>query len=175
MRHRYYKLITLFLALILAGSSCIPVSAWAEAQMRCAGASPQSLPCAQAELSAAGLTERQVYATLMSCCRSRQGGCTLMRGCALGQRAQRTAKNSHAALSARHCLMSVRAIPVPTPLAARRACWFLAAAPAFAPPMPAPVLTAPAVSRGDTFWTFSPGLSLHSLPFLHGLRAPPAV
>ena len=178
MRPRSYNFITLFLALLLAVSSWVPMPGRAEAQMRCAGASSRSLPCARAELPA-GLTDEQVYGSLMACCRSMRGGCALMRGCPMpqmshGSMAARLASApSLAALTAR-CLVTLRvSAPVPAPIAVHRSRWLLTASPALAPPLAASAVRAyPAVPV--VFWTHSVTLSPHLAPALHGLRAPPA-
>ncbi len=173
MRHRSYKFMTFFLALLLAVSAWLPMPGRAEAQMRCAGASPHSAPCARAELPAAGLTEKQVYGRLMACCRSMQGGCAMMQGCPMQHSAQGAAVH-RAALSARRCLVSIRVSTVPTTLAAPRARWLLTASPALAPPVTEQALALPVQTSLPTFWTYSPVLSPHAEPHQHGLRAPPA-
>lgn len=173
MRHRSYKFMTFFLALFLAVSAWIPMPGHAEAQMRCAGASLHSAPCAHAELPAAGLTEKQVYDRLMACCRSMQGGCAMMQGCPMRQSTRNTASH-RLALSARRCLVSIRVYTVPTTLAAPRARWLLTAAPALAPPMMEQALALPVRTSCPTFWTYSPVFSPQAEPHQHGLRAPPA-
>lgn len=176
MRHRPYKFITLLLALLLAASSWAPMPARAEAQMRCAGSSPQSAPCARAELPAAGLTEKQVYGRLMACCRSMQGGCAAMRDCPLRQHAAGRAMTHRAALSARRCLVSVRtASSVPMTPAVRRTLRLLTASPALGPPVTAPAAVSTFRTVRLAFWTYDPALSPHAAPTLHGLRAPPTV
>ncbi len=173
MRHRPYKFMTFFLALLLTVSAWGPMSGRAEAQMRCVGASPRSAPCARAELPAVGLTEKQVYGTLMFCCRSRRSGCAMMQDCPM----RHTASNQvvhRSTFSARRCLVSIRVATVPTTLVLPRARWLLTAAPGLAPPIMAQALVLPAQSSRPTFWTYSPVLSPHAAPHLRGLRAPPA-
>ena len=173
MRHRSYKFMTFFLALLLALTAWLPMPGRAEAQMRCPGASSQSAPCAHTELPAAGLTEKQVYGRLMACCRSMRSDCNMMQGCPMTHSAQ-VAKLHRVALSARRCLVSIRVSTVPTTLAAPRARWLLTAAPALAPPVMAQALVLPIRTSCPAFWTYSPVLSPHAAPQLHGLRAPPA-
>ncbi len=116
MRHRPYKFITFFLALIFAFSSWIPLPLLADVQMRCAGAPPQAAPCAHAQLPAAGLTEKQVYGTLMACCRSMrsmQGGCAQVQNCPMRRSsprfaAQRQSPSPRECHSARRCLVTIR-------------------------------------------------------------------
>ena len=69
MWQRPYKFITLFLALLLAVSSWTPVPGRTEAQMRCAGAAPKSVPCARRRtfrrpLRKAGLRDTDVLLPL---------------------------------------------------------------------------------------------------------------
>lgn len=170
MRTQIYRSAVFLLALLLAASSCLATPGRAEAQMRCVGASPLSAPCARAELPAAGLTERQVYAALMPCCRAMRGQCAMT-----------SDRLSHAhsgamrlvALSARRCLVSIRITAAPTPQAVRRVRWMLTAASALVPPVTAPNYPLPVAVSTPGFWVFSPVLSPHSAPALHGLRAPP--
>ncbi len=171
MRHRPYKYMTLLLALLITASSWVPMPGRAEVQMRCAGASPHATPCARAELPAAGLIEKQVYGKLMSCCRSMRGGCAMSQGCPMRSSTQAAAHRS--SLSTRRCLVSIRVATVPTTLTAPRARWLLTAAPALAPPLSAQVVEMPAHRSLCAFWTYSPVLSPHAAPNLHGLRAPP--
>lgn len=172
MRHRPYKCVTLLLALLLAASSWVPMPGRAEAQMRCAGASPNSAPCVRTELPA-GLTQKQVYGRLMACCRSRRGGCAMSQDCPMRPSAQATAAH-RSSLSARRCLVTVRVATFPTALTARRDRWLLTAAPALAPPASAQALSLSVRPSLPTFWTYSPVLSPHIAPHQHGLRAPPA-
>ena len=172
MRPRLSRFTTLILALLSAVASCIPLPGLAEAQMRCPGASLRSVPCARAELPAAGLTERQVYGRLMSCCRSMRGGCAMMQDCPMRQSSRNTASH-RSALSARRCLVSIRISTAPKTLVAIRTRWLLATAPALAPPVTAQALALPARASRRALWTYSPVLSPHAAPHLHGLRAPP--
>jgi len=176
MRHQPYKYMTLLymtllLALLIAASSWVPLPGRAEAQMRCAGASPHATPCARAELPATGLTEKQVYSKLMSCCHSMRGY-AMSQGCPMRASAQATAAH-RSSLTAHRCLVSIRVATVPTTLAAPRARGLLTAAPALAPPLSAQAVEMPAHRSFCAFWTYSPVLSPHAAPHLHGLRAPP--
>ena len=191
MRVRFYKFGILLLALLLAASPLVPAPGRAEAQMRCPGASPQSAPCARIELPASGLTEKQVYSKLMACCRSmqsdskqsdsKQSDSKMMQSCPMQHFAWVTALHHsiqeatfhRGTLSARRCLVSIRVSTVPTTLAAPRARWLLTAAPALAPPEAAQALVLLVRPACPAFWTYSPVLSLHAAPCLHGLRAPP--
>ena len=172
MRHQPYKCMTFLLALLFAASSWMPMPARAEAQMRCAGVSPNSAPCARAELPAPGLTDTQVYRRLMACCRSMRGGCPMMRDCPMRPSAQVASHRSN--LSAPRCLVSIRAVSVPVNLAAPRTRWLLTAAPALAPPATVQTVVLPTLSSIPPYWTYSPVLSPHASPHQHGLRAPPA-
>lgn len=172
MRHRTYKYMTFFLALLLAASPWVPMPGRAEAQMRCAGASPNAAPCARTELPAAGLSQKQVYSRLMACCRSMRGGCSMMRDCPMRPSTQATAAH-RSSLAARRCLVTIRVTTVPMTLAAPRARRLLTAAPALAPPATAQVVPLSAHPSLPTFWTYSPILSPHAEPHQHGLRAPP--
>jgi len=172
MWHRHYKCMTLLLALLLAVSSWMPMPGRAEAQMRCVGASPNSVPCARTELPVAGLTQKQVYSRLMSCCRSMRGGCAMVRDCPMRPSAQ--AASHRSSFSTRHCLITIRVSTVPMTLSAPCVRWLLTPSPALAPPLAAPAaVPAPRTVR-VAFWTYMPALSPHSAPTLHGLRAPPA-
>ncbi len=176
MRHQTYKRITFVLALLVALSSWMPMPSRAEAQMRCVGASPRSTPCAQMVLPAAGLTEAQVYAKLMPCCRSMQAStihCSMQHS-VQPTAAQRTAAH-HSNLSARRCLVTVHvaAAGATAPVVSRTR-WFLTANPALAPPVAVQSASAPALFLRPAFWTYAPTLSPHAQPHLHGLRAPPA-
>ena len=148
--------------------------------MHCAGAAPHAAPCARAELPAAGLTNARVYGTLMACCRSMRG-CAAMRGCPMGRpghasmAAQRATPATSAAISSRRCLITIHvSTSVPPTLAASHARWLLIASPALAPPAPLLTVSGPQAIR-VTFWTYTPVLSPHVAPCLHGLRAPPVV
>lgn len=175
MRNRRYKSITFLLALLLAASSWVSLPGRAEAQMRCAGAPPMSAPCARAELPAAGLTEKQVYGALMSCCRS-------MRDCPMWHSSRGVRASQHApaatrsALSARRCLVFLR-VPAAAPSApgTQRSRWLLGASPALAPPVAASAALVTSRTVRVVHWAYSPALSPHAAPALHGLRAPPAV
>lgn len=175
MRHRHYKPITLLLAILLAASSWVSLPGRAEAQMRCAGVSPQSPPCARVELPAAGLTETRAYGLLMACCRSPRGGCATMRDCPMSRHGQKMKATRRSALSARCCLVSLRLFnTVPASLAAQPTRWLLDASPALAPPLAshaAAVLVSQNVQA--PLWTDPPVLSPQLAPALHGLRAPP--
>lgn len=176
MPSRLHKSILLFMAFLVAVPCFVQSPARAEAQMRCAGASPQSAPCARAELPAAGLNEKQVYGALMSCCRSRQIGCMSMRDCPMRHHDQDTAVTHHFTLSATHCRVSICVTAaVPTTLAVRRDRWLLTTSPAFAPPTVVQTNCPTAQAALTNSWTYSPALSPHAAPTLHGLRAPPAV
>ncbi len=173
-----YRGLGLFLALLLLAASVMPTTARAEAQMRCVGASSRSAPCAHADIPA-GLTEKQVYSTLMSCCRSMPHGCAMKRGCPMQSQKMQSQEPmaSHwtqGLSSSRHCLVSVRAVTVPTTLASSRARWLLTAAPALAPPAFALACLLPSHSTLPAFRPDSPILPLLLAPRLHGLRAPPA-
>jgi hypothetical protein len=176
MRHQTYKSITFVLALLLALSSWMPMPGRAEAQMRCVGASPHSAPCARMALPAAGLTEAQVYNKLMPCCRFMRVSamhCSMPRSLAhpsrQGDEAQR------ASLSGRRCFVTIHIAAVgATAPAVSRARWFLTANPALAPPSLVQPAFAPALFIRPAYWTYSPTLSPHAGPHLHGLRAPPA-
>lgn len=180
---RRYKSIAFFLALLLVLSVGVSLPGRAEAQMRCAGASPHSAPCAQAELPVAGLTAGQVYGTLMSCCRSRRGGCPMMHNCPMQMhRGAITATHtparvsSRSLLASRRCLVSIRVTAAaPATLAAPRTRWLLTASPALAPPVTTRSIALPARAVSLAFWTDSPVFSPHTVPSLHGLRAPPTV
>ena len=170
---RFYKLLGLVLAALLLGSAFQPITARAEAQMRCVGAAPRSAPCARAELPAAGLTGK-AYGALMACCRAKQSGCAAMPSCPMRPHT-RSATAHHGGLSAPRCLVSIHLVgtAAAAPLAPSRARWLLSASPALAPPtaaavapVPHPVCTA--------CWTYTPPLTPHAAPTLHGLRAPPA-
>ena len=182
MRHRRYNLITFLLALLIAASSWASTPGRAEAQMRCVGAAPASPACARAELPAAGLSEKQVYGTLMSCCRSMRDGCAMMRGCpmTMGQpssravAAHRSSSATRAVLSARRCLVSVRVLaPTPAVQAAHRLRWLLTSSPALAPPAAVCAVTCAPEAICLPFWADRPTLSPHTTPASHGLRAPP--
>ena len=176
MRHRTYKRITFVLALLLALSSWMPVPGHAEAQMRCVGASPHSAPCAQMALPTAGMTEAQVYARLMPCCRFMRAGamhCSMQHS-VRSMAAQGTAAH-HSSLSARRCVVTIHvAAAGDTAPAMSRPRWFLTANPALAPPVAVQFACAPALFLCPAFWTDTPTLSPHATPRLRGLRAPPA-
>jgi hypothetical protein len=177
MRHRTYKSITLVLALLLALSSWMPMPIRADAQMRCVGASPRSAPCARIILPAAGLTEAQVYRKLMPCCRAMR--VSAMQSCSMPHslaHSSRQGIEAHlASLSCRRCFVTIHVAAVgATAPAVSRARWFLTANPALAPPVTVQSAFAPALLLRPAFWTYSPTLSTHAQPHLHGLRAPPA-
>ena len=172
---RFYKLVGLVLTALLLGSSFRPMTARAEAQMRCADASPRSAPCARAELPAGGLTEKRAYGALMSCCRSKQSGCTTMPDCPMRPHIQSTAETHRAALSGRRCLVSIHVVgAAPASIAPSRTRWLLNAPPALAPPIPASAAASIPLPVYVASWTYTPTLSPHSAPALHGLRAPPS-
>ena len=138
--------------------------------MRCAGSSTQSLPCARADLPATGMTEGQICGALMPCCRAMRHQCAM--------RSDQTHPVQVRAagltlLVTRHCLVTVRVIAVATPQAARLAHRPLTAMPALAPPATVPNYFLFAQTTPSAFWTYSPVLSPHTAPRLHGLRAPP--
>jgi hypothetical protein len=192
MRHRTYKSITFVLALLLALSSWMPMPIRADAQMRCVGASPRSAPCARIMLPAAGLTEAQVYRKLMPCCRAMRVSAmrvSAMRVSAMRVSAMQSCSMPHslahssrqgieahlASLSCRRCFVTIHVAAVgATAPAVSRARWFLTANPALAPPVTVQSAFAPALLLRPAFWTYSPTLSTHAQPHLHGLRAPPA-
>ena len=175
MRHRRYRSITFFLALLLVVSSWVPMTGLAEAQMRCAGSTAQAPPCVQAQIPTTGLPDQQVYDTLMSCCRAMRSGCALMRDYPMRHSASDRTVSHHALLSARRCLVSLHvAAPVPTPPVVRRARWLLTTTPTCAPPAAVPATALSATSTRHTFWIDVITLSPHVAPRLHGLRAPPA-
>lgn len=182
MRHRRYKSITFLLALLLVASSWVSTPGRAEAQMRCAGSSPQSPACARAELPTA-LSEKQVYGTLMACCRSMQTGCATMWGCPMmtghpsshAIALHRDSAATRAALSARRCLVSVRVLaPAPAAPAAHRLRWLLTASPALAPPVAVCAVACAPETACLIPWADRPSLSPHAAPASHGFRAPPA-
>lgn len=187
MRHRRYKSITFLLALLLAASSWASTPGRAEAQMRCVGPGAASPACARAEMPAAGLSEKQVYGTLMACCRSMsmRGGCATMLACPMmmghpsshaTMAAHRSSSATRAAPPARRCLVSVRVLaPAPTAPAAHRLRWLLLASPALAPPPAVPAVACAPETVCLTSWADRPILSPHAAPASHGLRAPPAV
>lgn len=175
MCRRTYNFMPFLLALLVALSAWTPGRA--EAQMRCVGTPAQAAPCATMDLPAAGLSERQVSGTLMmACCRSMpQGarhGCSMHRA-ALSSAAPRSASASVAATH--RCLVTIRVAAARAALpGVSRARWFLTANPALAPPALVQHSFTPALSTCPAFWTYSPTLSPHAQPHLHGLRAPPA-
>jgi len=179
MRHRHHKLATFLLALLFAASSWVPMPGRAQAQMRCAGASPQSAPCARAELPAAGLTEKQVYGALMACCRPMRGGCAAMPACPMRHPSPRVAAShrglfaSRVAPPARRCLVSVRILPSSPTTPAHRLRWLLTASPALAPPVTASAVVPTPQTVPLLSWTGDPALFPHAAPIGHGLRAPP--
>jgi len=172
MRPRGYNFVGLVLSMLLFGLSVMPTPGRAEAQMRCVGASPHSAPCARAELPAAGLTEKQIDG-MMACCR-------VMRGCSLPHASARSAvrgtvttpSSLSASFLGRRCLVSIH-FPVGAPApAVFRTRWFLTA-PALAPPTAAHLVLLP-MSLSPAFSPYSSILPPHTLPHIHGLRAPPA-
>lgn len=177
MRHQTYKSITFLLALLLALSSWMPMPSRAEVQMRCVGASLRSAPCASTEISATSLTEQQVYAKLMPCCRSMRVSamhCSMPHS--LAHPSGQGAESQRASLSARRCFVTIHvAAAGATAPAMSRARWFLTGNPALAPPALVQSAFAPALLFRPAFWTYFPALSPHAQPHLHGLRAPPAV
>jgi hypothetical protein len=147
----------------------------AEAQMRCVGAPPHSAPCAQMVLPTAQLTETQIYAKLMPCCRSMRISAM---HCSMQHSVQSTAAWGTAAhrasLSARRCFVTIHiAATGATAPAVSHARWFLTANPALAPPALMQSAFAPALLLCPAFWTYPPALSPYAQPHLHGLRAPP--
>jgi len=174
MRQRGYSFVGLVLSVLLFGLSVVPTPGRAEAQMRCAGTSPHSAPCARVELPAAGLTEKQIDGKLMACCR-------FMRGCSMPHATAQSAVHGTVTTPStlpsnflgRRCLVSIHVFPVgasaPTVFRTR---WFLTA-PALAPPATAHPVLLPALSPFSAFSLFSPILPPRALPHLHGLRAPP--
>jgi len=164
MQRKLYKFITLLLALLVASTAWLPLPARAEVQMRCVGASPQSAPCAHADLPAAGLTETKVYGALMSCCRSMRDHCPMS--------SHREASSKRASLSAPLCRVSLRiAASVPSPRALRRV---LNGSFAPAYPLMAFWIVQAVPTANAAPWRYTPVLSPHAAPALHGLRAPPS-
>ena len=174
MRFRRYKIIPLLMALFLAVSSGLVMPGRAEAQMRCAATAPMSPPCARVEIPAAGMSKTRINDALMACCRSMRGGCAMMRDCPGTRRASKVAAPHRSVLSARRCLVSIRVTPTcpPTPTACVPR-WLLTATPALVPPGTAPALCSPPTAVSLIFWPYSHGLTRHSAPKQHGLRAPP--
>jgi len=169
MLSRTYTFLSFLLTLLMAASFWIPNAGRAEAEMRCVGTSLVSAPCAHAELPVAGLNEKHVYGKLMFCCRSMQDGCALARR---GLKRPTVQASPSAFLSGR-CFVTIRVTSAPPALAAPRTRWFLTAAPVLAPLVTAHLAPLPVPASPRTFWTYSPVLSPHAAPRLHGLRAPP--
>lgn len=155
---RRHNLLWLVPALLLLAQSLLPVTAFADVSMRCAGMAVAT-PCARMTVS---LTSPRALASLLSqmpCCRA-QLSCPM------------TAQSTQFHLSSGHCLVTVqtratsRAALMPS---SHR--WLLRHAPALAPPaLPRFSPAAPASVSLSAFHTadFSP-----PAVSAHGLRAPP--
>ena len=180
MQIRADKFIGFFLAALLFAVSFAPMPAGAEAQMRCAGASPYSPPCTRVELSAPGLTGGPVSRAPMACCRAGKSECAAMPVCPVPHSLRRpaasrpTAFPHRAALAPPKCLICVCAAgSAPASPALPRFRWLLAASPALAPPAAAAAILVPCILPVRSRTGTAP-LSPRFAPTLHGLRAPPA-
>ncbi len=176
MPQRPHKFLWLLLALLLSVQPLVPTAAYAEAQMRCAGMATSSRPCARIPISTNGLTAPKAYIALMACCHLAKSGCAMHQGCPAMRGSQIIGTSPRrAAFSTPRCLVTILASPASRAfLAPQRAKWLLAAAPALAPPTAsAPFDCCPAATESQSHpraAIFPPRL----LPYLNGLRAPPA-
>jgi len=178
MQHRSLKPFWLFLALLFAGQSLLPLAAFAEVSVRCVGAPASSKPCAQGVFAVPGRADIAKRFEVLPCCRH-MTGCPTMARC-LQTAAAANLRGSAAALPARaffwfapKCLVSIRLLNTkPASLASQSPRRLFQSSPALAPPVlpTAPVALIIAITAFIPNTINLPAsLSTHS----HGLRAPP--
>jgi hypothetical protein len=154
MRRRYNSVLSLLLALLTAAQVLVPVSGWAQVQMRCPGMPAQAAPCAQRMVAADTASVEQAMRG-MPCC------CCHSRPCPASTQ-----------ISGPGCNLTVRIYSQGSSLKAARAPIVPLAALTATLPSPAAVVLATSTASVPLPRFFSPAAG--PLPSVHGLRAPPS-